>query len=65
MTAAYCRHTVYSSHSSARHLLQGANDELMRKAIVKSRSDEYTAFGAAALLLNLIPVQDTVAVLPS
>jgi hypothetical protein len=36
--------------------LQGVNDELMRKAIVSSRSQEYTAFGAAALVLNLIPV---------
>ena len=36
--------------------LQGVNDELMRKAIVSSRAQEYTAFGAAALLLNLIPV---------
>jgi hypothetical protein len=35
---------------------KGINDELMRKAIVSSRSQEYTAFGAAALVLNLIPV---------
>jgi hypothetical protein len=46
-------------------LLQGASDELMRKAIVNSRSEEYTAFGAAALLLNLIPVGDCTAICPA